>query len=119
MRYYGQSTDGVNMTYISSTPDELSIEVYTKETGLDGFLDTKLSEWLPYKGTFVCYKGIVYNGIFISEYAYNCHKVTEDMGIPAEFCKEYDEGTEVAIYVREENTGEKIAVKEIILIGDY
>lgn len=69
MRYYGQSTDGVNMTYISSEPEDLSIEVYTKETDSNGFLDTKVSEWFPYNGTFVCYKGIVYNDIFISEYA--------------------------------------------------
>lgn len=118
MRYYGQTDDGVNMSHIFSDPDDIITEAYTKETDSDGFLSTKVNEWLPYDGIFEYSRGIVYKEKFISEEAYTGHHAIESDGIPAILYKEYHNGIECSIYVCKENTLEKLTVKEIVLISN-
>lgn len=116
MKYYGQSIDGINMSYISNNSDDTEGNTYTKETDSDGLLDTKVCEWLPYEGTFDYCIGIVYKGKFIAEDAYDDFNLAEDEGIPAVLYKRYSRGVEQSIFVCKENTAEYIPVTQIILM---
>lgn len=119
MKYYGQTIDGVNMSYISNNPNDVEGNTYTKETNSDGLLDTKVSEWLPYEGTFDYCVGVVDGGKFIAEDAYDEFNLTEDDGIPAVLYKRYSRGVERSIFVCKETTAEYIPVIQIILMPAF